>query len=202
LTTPLELPVWEPPEFLASVPGKKDVKVRGKKNKKGKKDKKDQKIVELAPGAYDEVKIDKNGELHLLGGIYHFSSMELDKEASLICLNPATILIKEDLKAHDEVIIGPDANSGISAADIVFYIGGIEEKKGKKGHDDDDDGKKKKKKPKYKKVVIGKKSKIAANIYAPNSTLEVEKECEVKGSLIAESVIVGDRVEVSLESAF
>jgi hypothetical protein len=196
--TPLELPVWEAPPFLASVPGKKDIKVKGKKGKKGKKGRKDKKgkkdssVVELAAGAYDEVEIDHNGELHLLGGTYHFSSLKLDKDASLICLGPATILIAEGLEGHDEIYIGPAANSGISAADIVIYIGGIEGKKGKK----------KKPKPKIKKVVIGKKSKVMANIYAPNSTLDIGKECEVKGSFIAKDVIVGDRVKVSLDSAF
>jgi hypothetical protein len=199
--TPLELPVWEAPPFLASAPGKKDIKVKAKKDKRGPKykkswkhtkGKKDSSVVELAAGAYDEVEIDHNGELHLLGGTYHFSSLKLDKDASLICLGPATILIAEGLEGHDEIYIGPAANSGISAADIVIYIGGIEEKKGKK----------KKPHPKVKKVVIGKKSKVMANIYAPNSTLEIGKECEVKGSFIAKDVIVGERVKVSLDSAF
>jgi len=135
MTTPLGLPVWDPPAFVESVPGEKDIKVKGKKGKKrkkGKKGKKDGNVVELAAGAYDEVKIDHNGELHLLGGTYHFRKMKLEKDAALICRGPATILIEEGLEGRDEIYIGPDADSGISAADIVLYIGGIEEKKGKK----------------------------------------------------------------------
>jgi len=198
MVTPLELPVWGPPAFLESFPGKKDVKIKGKKGKKGrkgrkgKKDKKDDGVVELAAGAYAEVEIGHNGELHLLGGTYHFRSMKLDKNASLICLTPATILVAEGLEGHDEVYIGPETNSGISAAYIVLYIGGIEEKKGKK----------KKPKPKVKKVVIGKKSRVMANIYAPNSTLEIQKECEVEGSFIAKDVIIGEKVKVRLDTAF
>jgi hypothetical protein len=195
MITPLALPVWEPPVFLESSPGKKNIKVKGKKgkkDKKGRKDKKDHNVVELAAGAYDKVEIDDNGELHLLGGTYHFSSMKLDKHASLIFLGPATILIEEGLDGHDEIYIGPDANSGISAADIVFYIGGIEEKHGKK----------KGPKPKVKKVAIGKKSKVVATIYAPNSTLKIEKESEVQGSFIAAEVIVEDKATVAYNSAF
>jgi hypothetical protein len=205
--TPLKLPVWEAPPFLESAPGKKDIKVKGKKDKRGRKyikswkhmkswkhikGKKDSSVLELAAGAYNKVEIDHNGQLQLLGGTYHFSSLKLDKDASLICLGPATILIAEGLEGHDEIYIGPYANSGISAADIVIYIGGIEEIKGKK----------KKPKPKIKKVKIGKKSKVMANIYAPNSTLEIGNECEVEGSFIAKDVIVGERVKVSLDSAF
>jgi hypothetical protein len=184
MITPLELPVWDPPDFLESAPGKKDIKVKGKKGKK------DRNVVELAAGAYDEVKIDHKGELHLLGGTYHFRSLKLAKDASLICLGPATILIEEGLEGDDDIYIGPEADSGVSAADIVIYIGGIEEKKEKK------------KKSKVKKVVIGKKSKIMANIYAPNSTLEIEKESEVEGSFIARDVIVDDKATVEYNSAF
>jgi len=186
MITPLALPVLELPEFLESVPGNEDIKVKGKKGKK------DDGVVELAAGAYDKVEIDDNGQLHLLGGTYHFSSMKLDKHASLIFLGPATILIEEGLDGHDEIYIGPAADSGISAADIVFHIGGIEEKKGKK----------KDPKLKIKKVVFGKKSKVIANIYAPNSTLEIEKESEVQGSLIARDVIVDDKTTIEYNSAF
>jgi len=110
----------------------------------------------------------------------------------LICRGPATILIEEGLEGRDEIYIGPDADSGISAADIVLYIGGIEEKKGKK----------KKPKPKVKKVGIGRKSKVMANIYAPNSTLEIKKESQLEGSFIARDVIVGDKAIVEYNSAF
>jgi hypothetical protein len=189
MATPLYLPVWDPPAFVESVPGEEDIKVKGKKGKKGKKD---SNVVELAAGAYDEVEIDDNGELHLLGGTYHFRSLKLAKDASLICLGPATILIEEGLEGDDNIYIGPDADSGLSAADIVMYIGGIEEKKGKK----------KKSKSKVKKVVIGKKSKVMANIYAPNSTLEIQKESEVEGSFIARDVIVDDKATVQYNSAF
>jgi len=192
MITPLALPVWEPPAFLESVPGKKDIKVKGKNHKMDKKDKKDDRVVELAAGAYDKVEIDDNGELHLLGGTYHFSSMKIEQHASLIFLGPATILVAEDLEGDDEVYIGPDANSGISAADIVFYIGGIEEKNGKKKNPI----------PKVKKVAIGKKSKVIANIYAPNSTLEIQRESMVEGSFIARDVIVDDKSTVEYNSAF
>ena len=189
MTTPLELPVWEPPAFVESAPGNEDIIVKGIKGKKGKKDRH---VVELAAGLYDEVKIDDRGELHLLGGTYHFRSMVLDKEAALVCRGPATILIKEDLRGDDKVYIGPDADAAISAANIVIYVGGIEEKKEKK----------KKSKPKIKKVVIGKKSRVIANIYAPHSSLVIEKESEVEGSLIAAEVIVGDKATVEYKSAF
>lgn len=186
MTTPLDLPVWDPPAFVESVPGEEDIIVKGKKEKK------DSSVVELAAGAYDEVKIEHNGELHLLGGDYHLTSMKLDKDASLICRGSATILIQDGLEGHDAVYIGPDADSGISAADIVIYIGGLEEKMGKK----------KNPKPKVKKVVIGKKSKVIANIYAPNSTLEIKKESQLEGSFIARDVIVGDKAIVEYNSAF
>jgi len=186
MTTPLDLPVWDPPAFVESVPGEEDILVKGKKGKK------DSSVVELVPGAYDEVKIEHNGELHLLEGDYHLTSMKLDKDASLICRGRATILIQDGLEGHDEVYIGPDADSGISAADIVIYIGGLEEKMGKKENP----------KPKVKKVVIGKKSKVIANIYAPNSTLEIKKESQLEGSFIARDVIVGDKAIVEYNSAF
>jgi hypothetical protein len=51
-------------------------------------------------------------------------------------------------------------------------------------------------------VVIGKKSKVIANIYAPNSTLEIKKESQLEGSFIARDVIVGDKAIVEYNSAF
>jgi len=182
--TPLELPVWEPPVFVESAPGDEKIKVKGKKGKKGN-DERDP--VELAAGAYDEVKIEHKGELHLLGGTYHFRRLELKKGTSLICRGPATILIEEDLESDDKSYIGPDAGAGIGAANIVIHVGGINGKK---------------KKSKVKKVVIGKKSRVIANIYAPHSTLVIERECQAEGSFIAAEVVIEDKATVAYNGAF
>lgn len=183
MITPLELPVWEVPVFLESEPGSEDVKVKGRKGDG---------VVELAAGAYDKVEIGHDGQLQLSGGTYHFSRLKMDKDAALVCLAPATILVAEGLEGHDQIYIGPAAGSGISAADIVFYFGGIE----------DQEGKKKKSESKIKKVLIGKKSRIMANIYAPNSTLEIKKESEVQGSLVAAEVKIDDKATVEYNGSF
>ena len=175
--TPLALPLWDAPPFVESVPGKKDIKVKKKKT------------LTLSPGAYDDVKIDGKGELRLSGGTYHFANLELDKEAAVICLGPAIILIKERLECEDKIYIGPDSDADISAKDVVLYIGGFNGKKGRL-------------KDKPKTADIGKKSRVRANIYAPNGTLEIRDECEVEGSFIAQDVIIGEKVKVRLDTAF
>ena len=169
MITPLKLPVWELPAFLESVPGKKDIKVEVNKKANN--------YMELAAGAYGEVKIEAKQELRLLGGTYHFKNMKLDENASLTCLGSVTILIEGDLKGDGKTYIGPNANSAIKAEDIVVYIGGG-------------------------KVVTGENSKVIANIYAPNSTLKIEEESQVEGSFIAKDVIIDDKATVEYNSAF
>ena len=175
--TPIALPVWDAPPFVESVPGTEDIKV-----KKGK-------TRTLSPGIYDDVKIDGKGELRLSGGTYHFANLELDKEASVICLSPAIILIKERLECKDKIYIGPDSNAGGRAKDVVLYIGGFNGKKGRL-------------KDEPKAADIGKKSQVRANIYAPNGTLWIRERGQVEGSFIAKDVIIGKEVKVRLDTAF
>jgi len=175
--TPLELPVWQEPPFLESSPGDKDVRVRPRKTK------------ELAPGDYKNVVVSIRGKLYLTGGTYHFRNLTLGSRASLVCLEPSIIRIKKRLYCSRRAFLGPDSESGLSAKDVLLYIGGINGKSGQQTS--------------YPKAaMIGFNNNVKANLYAPNGTLWIGLGSKAEGSFIAKEVIVGIKAKVKLDSAF
>jgi len=162
------------PDFPEISPGRQKVTVRPKKTRV------------LGPGAYGHVKIKSKGTLHLTGGIYHFKSLNMGAKSSLICDNPSEILIEGRLDSSPKASLGPSPESGLSAKDVVVFVGGISGRRGKPHSF-----------PKV--VVIGAKNKIKARIYAPNGTLWVGEGSDVEGSFIAKDVVIGVAARVRLE---
>jgi hypothetical protein len=85
--------------------------------------------------------------------------------------------------------VGPAASADISAADIIFYVGGT-------------DGKSRWLIAKQKAVDIDFNTKITANLYAPNGTLSIGLNAKLHGAFIARDVLVGLNAKVWHNSAF
>ncbi|MDO8532671.1 MAG: SBBP repeat-containing protein [Dehalococcoidia bacterium] len=87
---------------------------------------------------------------------------------------------------------GAAVNQTVTASDIVIYVAGGDDK-GRR-HDDDDVS------PTA--VQIGEKNTVVANIYAPNGTIHLRASTQATGAFIGKRVIIGEKVELTLKSAF
>jgi len=173
---PLPLPVTLPP-FPTITPGATDYII-------GRND-----SLELPAGAYGTISMKKNSVLILTGGVYHFNTVDLGRKSQLLVTAPTEIRIANRLLPGSHVTISPAANSGLGAADLLIFIGGVN------GGDGGLDGW-----PKT--AVIGQNNILAANIYAPNGTVHIKQNTEATGAFIGRDVRIGRNVQLWLESAF
>lgn len=51
-------------------------------------------------------------------------------------------------------------------------------------------------------VEIGEKNTVVANIYAPNGAIHIRAGTKATGAFIGKRVIIGEKVEITLKSAF
>ena len=175
--TPLELPVWEGPDFLEGDYGTKDVTVGYRKRRS------------LEPGAYEDVKVKPKGRLILTGGTYEFRSLSLSYLASVKCKAPTIILIKKRFYAGLKSYVGPNPKSGLSAKDVIIYVEGQNGGSGKPAS-----------LPMA--AIIGLAGQIKANMFAPNGTLWIGAESAVEGAFVAKDVVVGMGTDVNVDTAF
>ena len=177
-TTPLELPLFiELTEFKTSIPGTENIIVSNGQTRV------------LSPGSYGDVTINKNGTLVLTGGLYHFNGFVGGQQSTIKYQSSCEIRIagKLDIGKLSNVIASDTTT--YSAKDIVFYVGGINGTDGTLGAT-----------PKA--AVIGTDSKIKANLYVPNGTLQIKANSEAEGSFIGKDVDIDAGVKVKLKSAF
>ncbi|MDO8635091.1 MAG: hypothetical protein Q7R34_02440, partial [Dehalococcoidia bacterium] len=90
--------------------------------------------------------------------------------------------------------------AGLKASDIVFYVEGADDK-GRR-HDDDHDKDKKDEEVSPTVVQIGVKNTLLANIYSPNGTVWLKEGTKGTGAFIGKRVRIGEKVELTLDSAF
>jgi len=175
--TPLELPVVENfPELPDSPPGTESVSVP-----KGE-------SLTLPPGQFDEIFVDQDATLIFEGGSYSATSIEAKKEAKLLFDSSSEIVVQEEIKLDKEVTLGPSETSGISASDIVIFVGG-------NTVSEDDE-------TKETVVDIDKDSVINANIFAPNGEIKLKKGTQATGSFIAQSVVIEKDSVMNHDPAF
>jgi hypothetical protein len=175
--TPLELPVWEGPEFSIGGYGSEDVQVGYRKSRT------------IEPGDYEDVKVKPRGQLILTGGTYQFKSLSLNYLASVKCLAPTIILVKNRFYSSLKTYVGPDPNSALSAKDLIIYIDGQNGGSGK---------------PVSLPMagIIGLAANIKANMFAPNGTLWIGAASKVEGAFVAKDVVVGMGADVKLDTVF
>jgi cysteine-rich repeat protein len=177
---PLPLPVCDnPPVFQAADPrpGAPDVLVPFNGSDT------------LAPGDYGEIKIRWRGSLTFLGGIYNVAQIHAGIATQMEFLAPTEIRVAGKLMVDYNSTVGPAAGSGLTAADIVFYVAGINGNSGNLWA-----------LPRATRLGIG--SDVQANVYAPNGTVWIRQKSEAAGSFLGRDVILGRKAEVTLDSAF
>ena len=166
----------------------------------------------LEAGNYDELVLDEparpkqnkqdkkqNGKadklpsvLYLAGGVYSFSSIELNKNAELRFLAPTVILVSDGLQTEKEIYIGPDDSAEVAAHDIVLMFNGNDQSKGRA---------KSKLKLKSTAVEFDKDTVVFANLYAPNGSITLGNGGSVQGALAAENIDLGKDVSLRFDGA-
>lgn len=173
--TPLSLPVTTMPAFPTVTPGTIDVVVPANST------------VTLAPGSYRNVTVNNKGTLKLTGGLYQVSSLDIRQEANIFCLAQTEVRVKIEMDTDAKAFIGPDASvPSLQASQIIFYVEGADGGGGLSPTA----------------VQIGERNTVVANIYAVNGTVVLKANTIATGAFFGKQAQIGERVELTLKSAF
>ena len=176
--SPLNLPVFATlPAFNTATPGASDVNVANNGTRT------------LAAGAYRDLIVGRKGTVTFTGGIYHFRSIRIDREAKLFFSATSEIRVQQKVATQTFTTIQPAAGASITGADILFYVAGVNGTGGGLNET-----------PKV--VEIGTDNTIRANVYAPNGTVWLKDRAQARGAYLGKDVQVGVEAQVTLESAF
>jgi hypothetical protein len=177
-TASLPLPVFSAlPAFLTATPGTADVSV----GLNG--------TLTLAPGSYRDLIVGKKGTVIFSGGTYHFRSISTDAQAKLFFSAASTVRVQQRVSIKATSTVGPNTGATVTAADIVFYVAGINGAGGGINQT-----------PRA--VEIGIDNNLSANLYAPNGTIWLGDRTQARGSFFAKDVQAGPNVQVTLQSAW
>jgi hypothetical protein len=109
------------------------------------------------------------------------------QEANLYCLAASEVRIKDEMDTDSKCNIGPASSAqGLQASQIIFYVEGI----------DDDSG------LATTAAQIGERNMVFANFYTPNGTVWLRASTTATGAFIGKQARIGERVELTLKSAF
>ena len=138
----------------------------------------------LAPGQYNEIFVDKGATLILDGdGKYSAASIETSKEANLFFNNATEFVIQNTVEIDRGSMVGPSETSNISASDIIIFVGSSTEPEEET------------------KVDIDRESVIDANIFAPNGEIDIDKEVIATGAFVAREIKIERDSTITLDSS-
>ena len=178
LVTPLALPVFAGlPAFQTAAPAGASVNVANNGTRT------------LAPGAYLDLVVGRRATVTFTGGVYHFRTITVDREARLLFSAASEVRVQQKLSTKLLTVLQPAAGAAIDASGIVVYVGGVNGTTGTLAAT-----------PKA--VDIGVDNVVGANLYAPNGTLVLGDRTQATGAFIARDVQVGANVQVTLDSAW
>lgn len=176
--TPLALPVFSTlPAFQAATPGSTTINVASNVTRT------------LAPGSYLDLVVGRKGTVTFTGGVYHFRSITVDREAKLLFQAASEVRVQQKLSTKNLTTVGPAAAASIDASSIVFHVAGINGTTGALSAT-----------PKA--LEIGTNNTVAANLYAPNGTIWLQDGTTATGAFLGKDVDLGANAQVTLDSAF
>jgi Big-like domain-containing protein len=144
----------------------------------------------LAPGEYGNVVVGAAGQVTFTGGVYTVLSITAPGQNTKLTFNAATeVRVAGKFQTGRGSTIGPAAGSGLSAANVVLYIGGIN---GTNGQLDST--------PQA--ARIGRESIVTANVYVANGTLQIDQQVVASGAFIGRDIQVDQQGHVARQSAF
>ena len=145
--------------------------------------------ISLDAGSYAILQAGEHASVHFTGGEYDFTEFSADDRTSLTFAAPSVIRIAGKLVIGQNSYTGPADGSSIGAADIVFYVDGINGDTGELGDSPPA-------------AEIYPKSDFLANLYVPNGTLRLRQKSMFTGAFLGRDVIVEPKASVVLASAF
>ncbi|MEZ5333457.1 MAG: hypothetical protein R2991_15805, partial [Thermoanaerobaculia bacterium] len=179
LVTPLALPVVSFPPFVAQSPRPDapsvEVPVHG--------------FATIEPGDYLLIKAKQNSTVVFTGGTYNIGELDLGVHAEVSFEGPSELRIEGKFALDQNASFGPAEGSGISAADIVVYVAGINGNNGNLGST-----------PKA--AQLGVNADAHGCFYVPNGTLLIKQNAVVTGAFLGRDVQVGVSSDVALDSCF
>ncbi|MDZ7359103.1 MAG: T9SS type A sorting domain-containing protein [candidate division KSB1 bacterium] len=141
------------------------------------------KTLTVAPGDYEEVKVEKKGTLNLKSGTYNLECLNLGEKATLVIdLSSGDPII---LNVDEEVIFGKNAVMKLmpsTASTNLITINTDEDDDGDEDFDDeenDDD-----------RLVLGEGAQVFGNLIAPETMVVLGKKSRFKGAICAENILV------------
>jgi|GEM_PF-519804 len=174
-TSPLDLPVFNAPEFPVITPGTDDITIPRNT------------AATLDAGAYGEITVRKNSVLTLTGGEYHIKDLTLLGEAQLRIEAATDLRIDGRFTADLGMLIGPADGSSVSASDFIIYVRGMNGENGGLLEE-----------PLA--VSFGNFAEIDANIYAPNGSIVIKGNSTLEGSFVAKDIQIGRNTAITLDS--
>ena len=175
-TTPLEIPLpLTLPEVPAITPGSADITVgRGVTQT-------------LATGHYRDVKVRRGGSssatlLRLSGGVYHMSSLTIDRDGRVECLAPCQLLVAGRVRLNTGGRLVPA--DGVLPSEVRVVSHEETESNGfpwltPQG------------------VQLSRDSRTEAYLYAPTATISLARGAEFLGRMVARDLILSANTEIS-----
>ena len=148
----------------------------------------------IGAGEYGTIEVAAGGTLVLSGGVYEVRSLTLAGDCPYPCsvvaaAAGADVRVAQRLDVGLTSFLGPQAGSGITAGDIVVYVGAVNGTAGALGE-----------LPAAATVRRG--STFEANLYAPNGTIQFERDCTAAGALFGRDVAIDQNTTIDLASYF
>ena len=172
---PVSLPIANFPDIPNFQVGTDDFKFTGQDNI-------------LAAGNYRNIVLEKNARLHLSGGIYNMSKLFLEEGVVLIFSAAATLNIRQELFAQQNVSILPDRNVAFDGL-IINYLG----KRGNDRSRQRDQG--------IAPIQIGKRAFLNMKLLAPSADIHIGEEATIRGQVVARKIRIGKGTVVSRDIA-
>lgn len=175
-TSSLTLPVFASlPALPAATPGATDVNVANNGTRT------------LAPGSYRDLIVGRKGTVTFTGGVYHFRTVQIDREAKLFFSAAAEVRVQQKLSTQTLTVVQPAAGATIDASSIVFFVAGANGTTGALAATP-------------KSVEIGTDNVFRANLQAPNGTIWLKDRTQATGAFLGKDVQVGPDAQITLDS--
>ncbi|HEV2844552.1 MAG TPA: hypothetical protein VG477_06880, partial [Thermoanaerobaculia bacterium] len=175
-SSPLTLPVFASlPALPTATPGATDVNVANNGTRT------------LAAGSYRDLIVGRKGIVTFTGGVYHFRTVRIDREAKLLFSAAAEVRVQQKVSTQTLTAIQPATGATIDASSIVFFVAGANGTTGGLAETP-------------KSVEIGTDNVLKANVQAPNGTIWLKDRTQATGALLGKDVQVGPDAQVTLDS--
>lgn len=167
-TDSVSLPIANIPSIPDFNPGTQDFKFKGQDNT-------------LPNGNYQNITLEKDSRLVLIGGIYNISKLELKESSTLVYFALTTLNIQQELKSQQNVSILPGQD--LKPDDLAINY-----------KDKKDKG--------TKPIIFGNNLFLNFKLLAPNADVYIGDNTTLRGQIVAKKITVGKGTVVSREESF